>query len=103
MGLCFRYSMVWFGILISSILEVLAIIGEYLYMLIVFGFVLFGFRFLRGVSFVVEGEWCRVSIMFLCCMSKVYRFVWCLGTWFVIRVGVQLVRWVFRFFLWRGR
>ena len=39
------------------------------------GFVLFGFMFLRGVSFVVEGKWCRMSIMFLCCLSKVYRFV----------------------------
>jgi hypothetical protein len=54
---------------------VLAIIGGYLYLLIIFGFVLFGFRILRGVSFVVEEGWCRMSIVFLCCLGKVYEFV----------------------------
>lgn len=56
-------------------------------MLIVFDFTLLEFRFLMGVSFVVEEVWCRMGIMFSCYLSKRYNFVE-----FVIRVGIQLVR-----------
>jgi hypothetical protein len=67
--------MVWFGIFISSILEVLVLVGECLYMSIVFGFVLLGFRLLVSVSFVVEGVWCTMVIMFSCCLNKGFKFV----------------------------
>ena len=67
--------MVLFSIFISSILEVLVVVCEYLYMLIVFGFTLLGFRFFMGVSFVVKEMWCRMGIMFSCFLSKRYKFV----------------------------